>query len=106
MNWWGGVWPEGISKVGIRDEDDVIQMNGIARVLYDVLRNAPTFRYARVGVEVDEFRYFSELGDDLVKSDHFNGVVLADEVWRGLGSPETYVEFGPGYRWRPFTGVS
>ena len=69
--------------------------------LYERLRTAPRYRYALVGVEVDGFRYFDELDDDVVNHD-YNGLVLAEEVWKHLGSPDVFVPFEPGYRWRPF----
>lgn len=69
--------------------------------LYERLRTAPPFRYAWVGVEVDDFRTFDELDDDIVRLD-FSGLVLADAVWRALGESDHFVPFARGYRWRPF----
>lgn len=100
--WWACVCPDKVSRSGIRNEQDARQMTEIGFALYDRLRTAPPYRYALVGVEVDEFRRFSELDDDVVKLD-FNGLVLADNVWQRLGSPGIFVPFAPGYRWRPFT---
>jgi len=91
-----------VSRSGIRNEQDARQISEIALALYDRLRTAPPYRYALIGVEVDEFRRFGELDDDVVKLD-FNGLVLADTVWERLGSPGIFVPFVPGYHWRPFT---
>jgi hypothetical protein len=99
--WWACICPEGVSRSGIRHEQDAQQMTEIGFVLYERLRSAPPYRYALVGVEVDGFRYFRELDDDVVVCD-FNGLVLADAVWQHVGSPGIFVPFTPGYRWRPF----
>ena len=76
-------------------------MTKIAFALYEHLHSAPEFRFALVGVEVDEFRRFTELDNDVVTLD-FSGLVLCEAVWRHLGSPSVFVPFTPGYRWRPF----
>src|SRR5205823_3796650 len=73
--WWASVFLDGVTKSGIRDERDARELTEIGFQLYDRLRSAPSFRYALVGVEVDEFRYFEELDDDVVNLD-FNGLVL------------------------------
>jgi hypothetical protein len=99
--WWACVIPEGVTRSGIGDEEDRRILTGIGVALYEKLREAPPYRYALVGVEVDSFRSFNELDDDVVKLD-FSGLVLADAVWQHLGSPEIFVPFTPGYRWRPF----
>src|SRR5581483_6788453 len=70
--WWACVGVDGVSRSGIRHTQDAEQMTEIGFALYERLRTAPPFRYALVGVEVDGFRYFRELDDDLVTLD-FNG---------------------------------
>ncbi len=100
--WWARVCLDDVSLSGIRHEQDAREMTEIGFALYDRLRSAPPFRFAMVGVEVDGFRYFRELDDDVVTCD-FNGLVLADAVWQRLCSPSIFVPFAPGYRWRPFT---
>ena len=89
---------------GIASAGDQEQMDELARVLYRHLRGAPPYRFALVGVEVDGFRLFDELDDDVVTLD-FSGLVLSDDVWRGLGASSVFVPFEPGYVWRPFTKV-
>lgn len=71
--------------------------------LYERLRGVPPdrYRYALAGVEVDDFRMYEELDDDVVER-NFSGLVLADATWRHLGAPQIFVPFAPGYRWRPF----
>jgi len=79
-------------------------MNEIAVLLLDILRTAPPFRFAGVGVEVESFREFSELDQDLIDLD-FNGVVISEAIWRNLGLPSVFVPFSEGFRWKPFTHV-
>jgi hypothetical protein len=99
--WWATVCPDGVTRNGINNEQERQQLTAISIALYEHLRSAPAFRYALVGVEVDGFRYFRELDDDVVTMD-FNGLVVSDAVWNHLGSPTIFVPFKPGYRWRPF----
>lgn len=101
-NWWAWAIPDGVTRSGIQDEKDGRQLTEIGLALYSHLRSAPPFRYALVGVEVDEFRCFNELDGDIVTLD-FNGLVLSEAVWQHLGSPSIFVPFEPGFRWRPFT---
>jgi hypothetical protein len=99
--WWVCVCPDGVSRSGIRNEQDTRQMPEIGFALYERLRTAPCYRYALVGVEVDEFRSFSELEED-VSTFEFEGLVLAETVWERFGSLTDFVPFAPGYRWRQF----
>ena len=103
--WWATVTPDGVSKIGIRNESDRAEMTAIAFAFYERLRTAPPYRYAAVGIEVDEFRTHSELLRARAGCD-FDGLVVNDETWTELGEPESFEFFAPGYRWRPFTTVS
>jgi hypothetical protein len=104
-DWWAMICPEGVSQSGIRNEHDAIQMTEIGRALYERLRTSPAYRYALVGVEVDAFRTFSELDDDVIQR-AFDGLVLAEVVWQKLGSPAIFAPFSSGYRWRPFRSAN
>lgn len=99
--WWASASPEGVSRIGFFNESEAAKCTAVGFGLYDRLRTAPAYRYALVGVEVDGFRSYEELGPDVVILD-FSGLVVADAVWQHLGSPSVFVPFSPGYRWRPF----
>ncbi|NEP43354.1 MAG: hypothetical protein F6K35_30670 [Okeania sp. SIO2H7] len=60
-NCWTRVCPTGVTQVGITTPEDAYSLTEIAILLYQHLRSIPSFRYALVGVEVDEFRTYSEL---------------------------------------------
>jgi hypothetical protein len=102
--WWVAVIPEGVSGNDVHDGRARAQMTQISLRLYDRLRSAPPFRFALVGVEVDEFRTFKEIDDDLIRLD-FDGLVIDEEIWSTLGKPDIFVPFSPGHRWRPFSEV-
>jgi hypothetical protein len=104
-NWWAGVSPKGVSRSGIRHQQDERELTEVGFVLYERLRSAPAFRYALVGIEVDGFRSFEELDDDVVTLD-FSGLVLSDAAWQHLGSPGIFIPFAFGYHWRPFVKAS
>jgi hypothetical protein len=103
QHWWGVVRPSEISRSGVTNETNARQMTELGFLLYERLRTAPSYRYALVGVEVDEFRCFSELDED-VATLAFDGLVLHDDVWKKLGSAEVFVPFTFGNRWRPYRG--
>jgi hypothetical protein len=54
-------------------------MTEVGILLYQQLRSAPTFRYALVGLEVDEFRTYHELCEE--PNCLFPGIVLNQSVW-------------------------
>lgn len=102
-NWWGRVCPSGISEVGIDGSDIAYQMTELGIFLYQQLQSAPPFRYALIGVEVDEFRTYSELNAESPDSS-FPGLVLAELIWRSLGASSLFRQFSPGYVWQPYEG--
>jgi hypothetical protein len=102
--WWAGVYPEGVTQSGIRHAQDTRDLTHIALQMYEKLRTAPPYRFAMVGIEVFGYPTIDELDDRVVILD-FNGFVLAEYLWERLGSPDVFVPFAPGYRWRPLVQV-
>ncbi|HAX76679.1 MAG TPA: hypothetical protein DCY88_12760 [Cyanobacteria bacterium UBA11372] len=104
-NWWTRVCPGSISQVGIQTPEDAYQMTELGIYLYKYLQSAPRFRYALVGVEVDEFRTYSEL---LTPPHELNvyspGLVLAETLWQLIGCPMSFRFFASGYVWKPYEG--
>lgn len=103
-NWWGQVCPSGVSQVGVDTPEAAFSMTEIGILLYQHLRSAPPFRYAIVGVEVDEFRTYTELTEPLEKPFVYPGLVLAEVVWQAVGSPPGFQHFSSGYVWQPYEG--
>jgi hypothetical protein len=104
-NWWCMVTPSGISQRGVTNPEDAQQMTELGLLLYQRLQSAPTFRYALVGVEVDEFRTYSELMTENGTPDvPFSGLVLAEEIWNHIGCPDQFSFFKSGYLWIPYEG--
>jgi len=103
-NWWCRIRPDNISNLGIDRPESAYAMTELGILLYQKLRTAPPFRYALVGVEVDEFRTFSELSGDAA-SLAIPGLVLSTELEKqfqeGLSSLRP---FSPGYVWQPYAG--
>ena len=77
-------------------------MTEIGIFLYQSLRFAPPFRYALVGMEVDEFRTYSELIEEPALV--FPGLVLAEAVWQATGASSVFRSFSLGYVWKPYEG--
>ena len=102
-NWWCRVSPSSISQIGINTAEDARLMTEVGILLYRCLRAAPPFRYALVGVGVDEFKTYSELIEDF-PSLAFPGLVLAQTVIQSVDITPAFVQFSPGYVWKPYKG--
>ena len=102
-NWWCRICPSNVSEIGIEASDAAYLMTELGILLYKQLRMAPPFRYGLVGVEVDEFRTYRELLEEL-PTFSFPGLVLAEETWKALSSPSTFRPFTQGYVWQPYEG--
>lgn len=104
-NWWCTVCPKKADGKDINVLNDWQEMNELAPLLYERLQLAPSFRYAIVGIEVDEHVTYDELLSDAPISEVDNltsGLVISEDLWRKLGSPHGFVSFRPGYLWIPF----
>jgi hypothetical protein len=102
-NWWCRVTPNNVGEVGIDAPHIAYTMTELGILLYQRLWSAPTFRYALVGVEVDEFRTYSELSAEIPEAS-FPGLVLAETVGRSFEPLDRYRPFSPGYVWHPYEG--
>jgi hypothetical protein len=102
-NWWCRVVPNGISEVGADTPEKAFVMTELGIILYQRLQSAPSFRYALVGIEVDEFRTYSELLED-PSATNFPGLVLAESIWQTLGSSSVFRPFSLGYVWKSYEG--
>lgn len=102
-NWWCRVCPSSVSEVGIDTPESAYLMTELGILLYQHLQSAPMFRYALVGVEVDEFRTYSELLEES-STLAFPGLVLAQTIWQAMGSSPGFRRFSPGYVWKPYEG--
>ncbi|NEQ70777.1 MAG: hypothetical protein F6K21_35855 [Symploca sp. SIO2D2] len=102
-NWWCRVSPSSVSEVGIDTAESAFLMTEIGILLYKHLQSAPTFRYALVGVEVDEFRTYSELLEES-STLAIPGLVLAQTTWQAMGLSPGFRPFSTGYVWQPYEG--
>lgn len=103
QNWWCRVYPNNVSEVGIDSPESAYVMTELGILLYQTLRFVSGFRYALVGVEVDEFRTYSELIDDLSNLS-CPGLVLAKELTHGLETLPVFRSFSSSYVWQPYEG--
>ncbi|MEW5861387.1 MAG: hypothetical protein AB1861_29085 [Cyanobacteriota bacterium] len=104
-NWWCMICPRGVSESGVGSPEDAHQMTELGLLLYQRLQSAPPFRYALVGIEVDEVRTYSELMTPEGQPDvPFDGLVLAEEIWNHIGRPVDFNYFKEGYLWKPYQG--
>jgi len=103
-NWWVRVYPSGVS-LGINTPQDAYQMTELGIFLYQHLWYAPDFRYALVGLEVEEFRTYSELMSTNSHVDlDFPGLVLHKKLWQQMIYPPGFQIFALNYFWKPYEG--
>ncbi len=97
-----------LSSSGVRSVKDALECTEAGLHLYSHLKMAPAFTYARVDWD-PECVPLCELQDYL---DHYPdgscslplSCVLADDVYRGLGSPKHFEPFRDGYVWHRYRG--
>ena len=99
------VVPSGLSRIGLRGERDGRLFAEAAEHLYCHLKTAPPFDWALVGVEVDDERLRGEVVAACA-SEHFDGLVVTDSIWREAGQPDAMEPFGDRGRWRPFESIA
>jgi hypothetical protein len=97
------VSPNNLSGVGIDSPESAYLMTELGILLYQSLRFAPPFRYALVGVEVDEFRTYSELIEESSNL-YIPGLVLAKTLERELEILPVFRFFSPSHVWQPYAG--
>jgi hypothetical protein len=102
-NWWCRVCPNNISEVGIDTPESAYRMTEVGILLYKHLKSAPSFRYALVGVEVDEFRTYTELLEESSTLE-FPGLVLAKNLEIDDRLLLGFRPFESGYIWKPYEG--
>lgn len=104
-NWWVMITNASLSNTGINSAEDAYQMTEIGILLYYKLQSAASFRYGLVGVEVDQFRTYTELIKDAeVLNIYFPGLVLSYKLWKMIGRPVGFQFFSIGYVWKPYQG--
>ena len=103
--------PDNVTDTGIGDEKDCIELSELGLRLYKHLLNAPPFRYALAGVEVDQFNYYSNLFKSVCtypdgrKALHgFAGLVLRKDIWQEMGEPISFYKFKKDYVWQIYKG--
>jgi hypothetical protein len=102
-NWWCRVAPSNLSEVGIDSAESAYLMTELGILLYQALRFAPAFRYALVGVEVDEFRTYSELIAESA-SLLIPGLVLSRLIEQELNFLPVFRSFSLTSVWQPYAG--
>ncbi len=102
-NWWCRVCPSGLSQIGMDTAESAYLMTETGILLYQKLLGSPEFRYALVGIEVDEFRTYSELLADRATIG-FSGLVMNATVAAAIQLSPAFQPFRSGYFWKPYEG--
>ena len=114
-NWWCVVTCERLPIEIINNDEKNQRMTEIGFLFYNSLYHAPDFRYALVGIDVAEFRTYSQLlREDFAQLINDESVIIPERIFRGLvisekvsatvGSSELFLPFKDKYLWRPYKG--
>ena len=95
---------DGISESGIHSKEDAIVMSKIGLAFYKLLKNAPDFRYALTGIEVDGWREFDELVEFPNDFNNLKGFVMNKEMYKQINSTVKMIDFKNEYLWIPYEG--
>jgi hypothetical protein len=102
-NWWCRVVPNGLNQIGVDSPEAAYRLTELGIGLYQRLLTAPEFRFAIVGVEVDEFRTYGELCEE-ASLGQFKGLVLSAAIHQAIADRSAFRPFSPGYLWVPYEG--
>ncbi|WP_394821456.1 hypothetical protein [Pendulispora albinea] len=99
------ITPTNLSHSGVSNANDAAQLTEVGKRLYERLRSAPPFRFAMVGVEVDDVRTEIEV-EEMIRASHsaYQGLVVSTDLWQRAGKPSAFRTFRPGHVWRPYMG--
>lgn len=100
----GMITVDGISMRGINSQSDADEMTSIGFEFYKLLKDAPTYRYALTGVEVDGFTYIEELTEDPEYYLAFKGFVIQKELYERVQGKKKMQPFSQEYLWTPYEG--
>lgn len=95
---------DGISRSGITSKEDASILTEIGFAFYKLLENAPDFRYALIGVEVDGWRSFDELVEFPNDFDGLKGFVINKAMYNQIHSTVKMKDFKNKYLWIPYEG--
>lgn len=88
---------------GLEREGEKEIATAVGYQFFELLKNAPNFRYAMVGVEAGEWVDYQDILD--VDFDGYlpsHGIVLSNEL--AVRIDERFVPFKDGYSWIPYKG--
>lgn len=104
-NWWVEVNPKGVSIGSPMGSDYRLYDYFIAEItqkLYGLLKEAPPFRYALAGHEVEFFVYFEDM-EQSIKEGSWEGLIISEELWENFNKPEDFEPFSKGYVWQAYS---
>ena len=84
-----------------------MELTNLGNSLYDLLRGAPNFQLAMVGVNVDFFLNVAELNSDWcdeIRDGSFDGLVVENSLIGQLPQSSHFVAFDDEHLWIPYAG--
>jgi hypothetical protein len=100
----GMITVDRISEIGITSQSDADEMTSIGFEFYALLKNAPDFRYAMAGLEVDGFATIKELMDDAEFYLKFKGFVIKKDLYETINGKKNMEIFSENHYWNPYEG--
>jgi hypothetical protein len=100
----GMVTVDKISKKGVYTQEIANELTAVGFEFYRLLKAAPDFRYALVGVEVDDWRSWADLEEIPTDMGLTKGFVISAAAYHALGNPVPVEPFRKNYLWTPYQG--
>lgn len=98
------ITPIGVSTVGIETKEQCVEMSELGFKLYKILRTAPEFRFALVGVEVDDLVEYTDLINKPEINLNWSGLVIHKSIKGSSELYSNYEVFSPTHYWKPYDG--
>lgn len=95
---------DGISNIGIQSTSEAKEMTEIGFQFYALLKNAPDFRYALTGVEVDGWLEMEDLHKKPNSIETISGLVINKKIYEQIKCTSKMEAFKENYLWIPYTG--
>ena len=100
----GTVTVSNISQSGILSQDDADEMTWVGNKFYDLLKDAPDFRFALTGVEVGGWIEMNEILKNPIEIIPIKGFVISNDIYESIGKPGSLLPFKANYVWNPYEG--
>ncbi len=95
---------KGLPGFGIRSIDDCITVSQLGFKLYDILKTAPSFQFAQVGYEIDNYFEPEGLLNEATYYKDFHGLVISNSIVERKSEYSEFEHFNDTHLWNSYKG--